>query len=342
VSNDGGLLTGLKLELAWLSGLHRLMARCRGGAGVILKLERVRPARRDAFQPQRSRELTPGFLDAMLRKLRRWNYDIVGIDEACRRAVQPAATRRFVCLTFDGGTRDLVQHGYPVLTRHTAPFTVYLPTAFPDGIGEAWWLALEAVIAKRDRISLAMDDREQHFEVAGTSEKAQLFDLLAHWMRALPPQQRSDAIRDLCLRYSVDLQTLSREASMTWDDVRMLAADPLVTIGSATVNYPALSSLTDVAALREITIGRAVAQAALGREINHFAFPFGDGASLGGQHVEMARGADFASAVSSLPGVVWANGRSDLHALPRLAWGGRRSLRRLRVMLSGVGDGAKS
>jgi peptidoglycan/xylan/chitin deacetylase (PgdA/CDA1 family) len=332
-----GLLKGLTLELAWFSGAHALAAPIHGGAGVIVKLQRVRPARSEAFQPLRAREITPAFLDAMLSKLRRWNYDIVGIDEACHRARQAMGSRRFVCLTFDGAYRDVVQHAYPVLAPHKAPFTVYLPTAFPDGLGEAWELALEEVIAKRDRISFSMDFREQHFEAAGVLAKTQLFDLLARWMRALPPPQRSDAIRDLCLRYSVDLAALSREASLTWDDVGTLAADTLVTIGSATVNYPALSSMTDAAALREIAMGRAVAQAALGREARHFAFPFGDEKTFGSEHVAMARETGLASAVTSLPGVVLADGRSDLHALPRLAWDGRRPLRALRVMLSGIG-----
>ena len=53
-----------------------------------------------------------------------------------------------MCLTFDGAIRDLMVSAYPVLARHGVPFTVYVPTAFPDGLGEAWWLALEAVIAR--------------------------------------------------------------------------------------------------------------------------------------------------------------------------------------------------
>ena len=68
---------------------------------------------------------------------------------------------------------------YPVLSRHGVPFTVYVPTAFPDGLGEAWWLALEAVIAREDRISLVMDRKEQHFNIATTSEKYQLYDFLS-------------------------------------------------------------------------------------------------------------------------------------------------------------------
>jgi hypothetical protein len=51
----------------------------------------------------------------------------------------------------------------------------------------------------------------------------------------------------------------------------------------------------------------------------------------------MAAEAGFASAVSAIPGTVQAAGRSNLHALPRIAWDGRlRSLRAMRVMLSGA------
>ena len=112
----------------------------------------------------------------------------------------------------------------------------------------------------------------------------------------------SSAIKDLCKRYSVDLAALSREASLDWDDLAKLAADPLVTIGSATVNYPVLSSLKDAAALREMTMGRAVAEAALPRDVRHFAYPFGDRASFRRQHVAMAEQAGFASAVSTISG----------------------------------------
>ena len=160
------------------------------------------------------------------------------MDEVCRRAVTLAAPRRFVCLTFDGAYKDLITSAYPVLSRHGVPFTVYVPTAFPDGLGEAWWLALEQLIARENRISLMMDRKEQHFNVGRSSEKYQLYDFLAGWMRSLPPPDLSVAINDLCKRYSVDLAALSREASMDWDDLAKLAADPLVTIGSATVNYP--------------------------------------------------------------------------------------------------------
>ena len=335
--SENRFLTSLKLELAYFSGYARIMQWRTGGAGVVLRFQRVRPSRSARFQPLRSREITPSFLDRTIRALKRWKFDIVSMDEVCQRAVTPASRRRFACLTFDGGYKDLVVSAYPVLSRHGIPFTIYLPTAFPDGLGEAWWLALEEVIARESRLSLVMDRKEQRFDIRHISEKYELYEFLEGWMRSLAPSDLSAAIKDLCTRYSVDLAALSRKASMDWGDLATLAADPNVTIGSATVNYPVLSNLKDAVALREMTMGRAVAQAAFNRDIRHFAYPFGDSGSWRRHHVMMAEEAGFASAASAISGVVEAEGRTNLYALPRIAWDGRqRSLRAMRVILSGM------
>jgi len=330
-------LKSLQLELAYFGGVPWLRGRRTGGAGVILRFERVRPPRSERFQPLKSREITPEFLDRTIRALKRWKYDIVSLDEVCRRAVTLAEPRRFVCLTFDGAYKDLITSAYPVLSKHGVPFVVYVPTAFPDGLGEAWWLALEQVIAQEQRISLVMDRNEQRFDIATSSEKYQLYSFLEGWMRTLAPPDLTFAIKDLCTRYSVDLAGLSRQASMDWDDLGKLAADPNATIASATVNYPVLSNLKEADASREITMGRAVAQAAFRRDVRHFAYPFGDRASFRRQHVAMAEDAGFASAASAIPGVIQTEGRTNLQALPRIAWDGRRhSLRAMRVILSGA------
>ena len=326
-----------QMELAYFSFYARLKQRQTGGAGVIMRFERVCPSRSAWFQPLKSREITPTFLDRTIRALKRWKFDIVGIDEACRRAVTMPASRRFACLTFDGGSKDIITHAYPVLAKHRVPFTIYLPTAFPDGLGEAWWVALEEVIARENRISLVIDRKEHHYTVRSVSEKYELYEFLSSWMRMLAPPDLSFAINDLCKRYSVDLAALSRRASMDWDDLAKLAADPNMTIGSATVNYPVLSHLKDSDAQREIAMGKAVAQAAFHRDVRHFAYPFGDRDAFRRQHVVMAEEAGFVSAASTIAGIVEAQGRTNLHVLPRIAWDGRlRSIRMMRVILSGI------
>ncbi|MCA1414828.1 polysaccharide deacetylase family protein [Bradyrhizobium sp. NBAIM20] len=333
MASDDRWLERLRLELAWFTGQAMLRSR---GAGAILRFRYVRPRRR-GFQPLREHEITPQFLDRAIRALKRWNYDFLGMDEVCRRAVMLPEKRRFVALTFDGAGKDLITYAYPVLARHAVPFTIYVPTAFPDGVGEAWWIGLEQVIARESRIDLMMGDQEQRFTVADKAGKQALFSHLESWLRSLPPADLSAVIADLCTRYRIDLAALSREASMDWEDLARLAGDPLVTIGSATVNYPMLANMKDAAALREMTMGKAVAESAFNREIRHFAYPFGDRASFRRSHVVMAEQAGFASAASTIPGIVEAEGRTNLRALPRISWDGRvRSLRMLRVLVSGA------
>ncbi len=331
--SPASVLANLKLELAYFGGRAWFNRR---GAGVILRFERIRPRRPARFQPSRSSETTPEFLDRAIRALKRWKYEIVPIDEVCRRAVILASRRRFVCLTFDGIYRDLAEYAYPVLSRHQVPFAVYVPTAFPDGIGEAWWIALEQVISREPRVSLVIGRDERHFNVRGVGEKNQLYRYLAQWMRSLPQPDLSAAIKDLCTRYAVDLAKTSREISLPWADLAKIAADPLATIGCATVNYPVLSNMKDQDALREMTMGKAVLESALQRDVRHFAYPYGDRGTFERRHMTMAEEAGFESAVSSISGVVEPSGDTPLRALPRINWDGRRrSLRAMRVILSG-------
>ena len=89
--SDIGFVTRARLELAYFSGYALIRQWHTGGAGVLLRFQRVRPHRGDRFQPLQSAEITPKFLDRTVAALKRWKFDIVSLDEACRRAVTLAA-----------------------------------------------------------------------------------------------------------------------------------------------------------------------------------------------------------------------------------------------------------
>ena len=331
-------LARLGLELGYFTGIARIVARRTGGLGVILRFERVRPRAAGRFQPLRSHEITPEFLERTLMALKRWKFDIVSIGEVVERLKESAPRRRrFVCLTFDGGYRDVLTYACPLLARYNVPFALYIPASFPDGLGELWWLALEQVVARHERIGLVIDGAEQRFDCRRTREKREVYDVLYDWLRSLPAAERSVAIRDLCGRYRVDLQAVSREAVMSWPELGELAEDPRVTIGSATLNYPVLSRTLNDVAERELKMGRAVVEAAIGRKAQHLAYPFGDHRAFGRRHMLIATQLDFASAVTAEEGVITAGEETNVMALPRVTWDGRRrSLRAMRVILSGI------
>jgi hypothetical protein len=63
--SDNRIPDELKLELAYFSGYAWLMQDgATGGAGVMLRFERVRPRRVGAFSRSNRAEITPGFSTA--------------------------------------------------------------------------------------------------------------------------------------------------------------------------------------------------------------------------------------------------------------------------------------
>ena len=326
------------LETLYFSGAHVALRPFFQGVGAILTLHHVRPQRRGAFQPNRLLEVTPDFLNSVIRRLKRSRLDIVSLDEMYRRLVQRDFKRRFVCITFDDGYRDLLQYAWPILKKNKVPFALYVPTGFPDRIGELWWVALERVIAKNDRIGLYVDGRDQRFDCATTEEKRGIYEQLYWWLRSRPTEDElREAIRDLSARYGVDLSALCDELCMTWEDIAELSRDPLVTIGAHTVNHPMLKKTSDRVARSEMEMSRAVIESAIGVRAEHFAYPVGDPTSAGTREFALAAELGFKTAVTTQPGVLFREHRHHLTALPRISLNGEyQQLRYLPVLMSGT------
>src|SRR5215510_14589761 len=94
------------LEALYFTGSHLALRPFFGVVGAILMLHHVRPARSEAFQPNRLLEVTPEYLEKVIVSLRRADVDLVSLDEAHRRLAGQVFWRRFVCFTLDDGYRD--------------------------------------------------------------------------------------------------------------------------------------------------------------------------------------------------------------------------------------------
>ena len=326
------------LEALYFSGAHMLMRPFVGGMGMILMLHHVRPARPDRFQPNRLLEVTPHFLDKLCRKLRRSRLDIISLDEMHERLIERKFRRRFVCVTFDDGYRDNLQFAYPILRRYEIPFGLYIPTSFPDRLGELWWLALEAVIAKNDRVGMVMNGKDLRFDCGTVEEKRALYDTLYAWLRGLDTEEELRVvIRELSRRYQIDIAAFCEELCMTWDELAQMAADPLVTIGAHTVNHVMLKKVPEKTARSEMEMSRAVIAASLGVRPQHLAYPVGDATSAGPREFKIAQELGFKTAVTTRPGVVFGQHRHHLMALPRISVNGEfQRMRYLRVLMSGA------
>jgi len=327
------------LETLYFSGLHHVMRPLVGGVGSILTLHHVRPLRHDAFQPNRLLEITPVFLERLLRRLARRRIDVVSLDEMHRRFIGGDFKRRFVCITFDDGYKDLLRWAYPLLKKYQLPFALYIPTSFPDRLGELWWVAIEAVIAQNRRIGLVIDGKDQFFECRTVREKRELYDAVYGYLRSMKTEDElRKVVRNLCATYRVDIASFCRDLCMDWAELTELAADPLVTIGAHTVNHPILKKLPNESAVRaEMEMSRSVLEAALGKRPQHLAYPVGDATSAGPREFRIAAQLGFKTAVTTRPGVLFKEHRDHLTALPRISVNGEfQQQRYLKVLMSGA------
>jgi peptidoglycan/xylan/chitin deacetylase (PgdA/CDA1 family) len=325
------------LESLYFSGAHHWLRPLVGGVGAILTLHHVRPPRPDRFQPNRLLEVTPRFFNRVIEDLRRSDLDLVSLDEVRRRLLEGDFSRRFVCLTFDDGYRDTLQIAYPMLKREGIPFAVYVATSFPDRLGELWWLAIEAVIGRNNRVGLNIEGRNQSFDCATVAEKYALYDELYWWLRARPTEtELREVVRNLAACYGVDIASFCKELCMGWEELAQLASDPLVTIGAHTVTHPMLAKLPEKSARSEMDLSRSVIEAALAKRPEHLAFPVGDRTSAGAREFGIAAELGFKTAVTTRPGVLFPDHRDHLTALPRISLNGEyQRLRYVRVLLSG-------
>jgi len=336
--NKAIIRTGL--ETLYFSGMHHIMRPLVGGVGCILTLHHVRPRRPDAFQPNRLLEITPQFLESLLKRLARARIDVISLDEMHQRFIDENYKRRFVVITFDDGYKDVKEYAYPLLKKYNLPFTMYIPTSFPDRLGEMWWTALEAVIARNSRIGMVINGKDQFFECGSVAEKYELYDAVYGYIRSMKTEDElRKFVRDLCATYSVDIAAFCRDLCMDWQELADMAADPLVTIGAHTVNHMMLKKLaSEDAARAEMEMSRSVLEAALGKRPAHLAYPVGDPTSAGPREFRIAAELGFKTATTTRPGVLFKAHRNHLTALPRISVNGEfQQQRYVKVLMSGAG-----
>ncbi len=327
------------LEALYFSGAHKLAGPFVGSVGAILRLHHVRPARSDKFQPNQPLEITPEFLKTLVRRLQRSGFAFVSLDGVYRRLTEEDFNRRFVAVTLDDGYRDNLDWAYPILKQHDVPFTVFVPTSFPDRLGQLWWTALEQVIAKKTSIVLEMDGRDCRLSCGSVEEKYRAFEHLYWWLRSRPSEsQMLDIMHELSARYGVDMAAICDRLCMTWEEINALADDPLVTIGAHTVNHLILAKAPEAVARSELKMGRVVIEAALGSPPRHLAYPYGDPVAAGPREYAMAAELGFLTAVTTCPGMLFPEHRARLTALPRISINGAfQRGRYIDVLLSGLG-----
>jgi peptidoglycan/xylan/chitin deacetylase (PgdA/CDA1 family) len=309
-------------ELLWLTAMPQLFRLLSRSRGVILTLHRVLPEDPADFSPNAILQVRPDFLDYCLERIRELGIDIVSLDEAIDRLAEPRKGRPFVVLTFDDAYRDNLHHALPILQAHDAPFTLYVPTDFVDGLGHIWWQAIEDIIARQEAVAFTEGHDTEYVETRTTAQKLDAFNRLYWRMRKLPEPERLALLTEFTAAYGYDLHQQCRALIMDWQELRLFAGDPLCTIGAHTVHHYELAKLSIEQAADEIVQSVDVIEAQFGIRPQHLSYPLGGPLSCGPREFGLADGLGFRTAVTTRPGGLYPHHLRTLTSLPRISLNG--------------------
>ena len=336
---DGGeAIRKLALNVARYSGLAPLARPFVGGIGAILMLHRVTAAPEKPLGINRHLNIAPDFLDAVIADMKLGGYAFVSLDEAIERIKRGGVDGQFAAITADDAYRDNLTEALPVLERHGAPLTIYVAPALINGAADLWWDVIDDIVSARDRLVLETPAGTVTIDCSTSAQKYEANSRLHEYLTLeVPEEDQRAALHELAKASGVDPGAPGRRTLMSWDEIRKIAAHPLVSIGAHTVNHFNLKRLSEERARREMTDVQRILEAELGETPKHMAYPYGYASAVGCREVALAKQAGYVSAVTTRHGVLRAGHANHLHALPRISINGRyQRVAHIRTMLSGI------
>lgn len=191
-------------------------------------------------------------LERCIKWLIRKGYHFISVEElydilANHKVVPPGA----VCLSIDDGDRENLINVIPVIEKYRIPTCFFIATEAVEN-GVFWW----TYVIRSKSMGLNGVPALEAF-------------------KSMPEAERFARIKEL-----QKVMPLEREA-MTKEDIFKLAANPLVTIGSHTVNHACMDRCSKDELLREIRESKLLLSQWTKGEIKYFSYPDGSTISDG-------------------------------------------------------------
>ena len=290
-----------------------------GGAGVILMFHRVIPKEsRPRIRGHAALEVTPEALERTIHYFARRGYQVYSPDDLYRFLMGVKKREKpFVLFTFDDGYVDNLTYAFPIFRKHNIPLTINVSTCFPEKTAIIWWYLLEDLILNREHLTFEYEGNTYDFNCEAEEGKSQTYAVIRKLFKFANVQQREKLTRSVLLANHMDLLRKVEEVALTWSQLKQLALDPLVTIGAHTANHYVLSSLEDEEVRFEISESKRILEEKLNKQIEYFAYPFGNRREAEAREFRIAADCGFKTAMTTREGNIFPFHSSHLFTLPR-------------------------
>jgi peptidoglycan/xylan/chitin deacetylase (PgdA/CDA1 family) len=290
-----------------------------GGAGVIVMFHRVLPKEsRPRVQRHAVLEVTPEALEATIQYFARRSYNVYTPDDLYQYLTgEKKADKPFVLFTFDDGYVDNLTYAYPIFKKQNIPFTINVSTCFPERTAVMWWYLLEDLILQWERLTFEHEGKSYDFDCRTGEGKAHAYAVTRRLFKFANVQARDQLTKSVLLANNMDLLRKIDEVALSWGQLKQLVSDPLVTLSAHTVNHYVLSSLSDKEVRYEILASKHILESNLDKQIDHFAYPFGNRREAEAREFNIAAECGFKTAMTTRAGNIFPVHSSHLMTLPR-------------------------
>ena len=300
----------------YYSQLHLLTKSMYGGMGQILMFHRVvPPTGKLRIHNHESLEVSPQYLENLIRFFKEKDYQFLSLDEVVKLKYQQKPNKKFVVFTFDDGYIDNLTVAYPILKKHAVPFTIYIATNMPDGNALVWWYLLEDLVVENTQVELLVDGQKLVFKTDSIKNKEISFNQIRSLLAKADANTLKVLVESLFHDHKDAILAKVKELSLSWDQIKDLSRDPLVTIGAHTVNHLPLDSLTYEKSKFEMLESKRIIESHILTEVKHFCYPIG---SYGKKEVEIMQTSGYMTATTTKMANLFAENLEHPFSLPRI------------------------
>lgn len=282
--------------------------------GYIFMLHRVDDFESGKLWCNEHMKITPDFLDSLIAQLKQ-KYDIIPLSQVPFRLKQNHK-RKFIVFTMDDGYKDNYTKALSVFKKHNVPYTIFVTTDFPDRKAVLWWYELEDLLLANDSITLSNGIT---YPAHNYNEKCNSFLKIREEILKLNQLDLENELNKLFSNYKINWTSKCEELCLSWNDIKELKNEPLVTIGAHTKHHYNLKQLTDEEAVRnEVQKGVELLKENAGIETDVFAYPFGSPTEAGDREFEALSKMHFICSCIACGGPCTKKNSNNTSSLPRI------------------------
>jgi len=222
--------------------------------------------------------MKPELFTRIIRQLVR-DFTVVPLEHYLDDPKAFAKKKKMVTVLFDDGYKDNIEYAAPILKQYNCPASFYVVTDCINKNIPTWTYILDNLLSNTTigKIEFPFEfvpEKFRSIQVKTNNKPNPVMGGLKPWMKKLSNSRRLlilQSLSDQC----TDVQPPEKKM-MNWDDVRQLQTDGFI-IGSHSHTHPCLSSLTDIAEIRnELSLSREKIRVEIGRYPQTISYPMND------------------------------------------------------------------